>query len=290
MQADGKWSAPLPFRKQRLTLPNNYKQALNWALSPEKSLNRHPEKQEHFKIFMQTMLEKGFAEVAPSIKFNEEHWYLPIFGVYHPKKPKIRVVYDSSCRFHGLSLNDILLQGPNNAKSLLGVLIRFREYPVAVAADIEHMFYCFKVKENHLNYLRFLWYKDNDFKKSLIEYRMTVHVFGNRPSPPIATYGLKKAVENAEQRVKDFVNNNFYVDDGMTSVKTPNDAIDLLRDTQRTLQQNGQIRLHKIASNPKEVMNAFPQDDLSKELIEIELWSDNNLPVQHTLGLGQGGI
>ena len=35
MHADGKWSAPLPFREQRLTLPNNYKQALNRAFSLE---------------------------------------------------------------------------------------------------------------------------------------------------------------------------------------------------------------------------------------------------------------
>ena len=105
---------------------------------------------------MQTMLEKGFSEVALPIKSNEEHWYLPILSVYHPKKPKIRVVYDSSYRFQGLSLNDILLQGPNLTNSLLGVLIRLIEHPAAVAYNIEQMFYCFEVKKNHLNYLHFL--------------------------------------------------------------------------------------------------------------------------------------
>jgi hypothetical protein len=38
--------------------------------------------------------------------------YLLYFGVYHPRKPKkIRVVFDSSAEFHGVSLNKELLSG-----------------------------------------------------------------------------------------------------------------------------------------------------------------------------------
>jgi hypothetical protein len=57
---------------------------------------------------------------------------------------------------------------------------------IAVTADVQHMFHCFIVREDHRNYLRFLWYKDNDFEKELIEYRMRVHVFGNSPSPAVS--------------------------------------------------------------------------------------------------------
>jgi hypothetical protein len=35
---------------------------------------------------------------------NEECWYLPLFGVYHPKKPdQIRGVFDSSAKFNGMN-------------------------------------------------------------------------------------------------------------------------------------------------------------------------------------------
>jgi hypothetical protein len=46
---------------------------------------------------------------------------------------------------------------------------------------------------------------------------MKVHVFGNSPSPSIATYGLRRTADQAESKfgsdVKAFVHRNFYVDD-----------------------------------------------------------------------------
>jgi hypothetical protein len=58
-------------------------------------------------------------------------------------------------------------------------------------SDVEQMFYQFRVTEYHRDYIRFFSYQDNDFSKPLIEYRMTSHVFGNAPSPAVATYGLR---------------------------------------------------------------------------------------------------
>ena len=45
---------------------------------------------------------------------------------------------------------------------------------------------------------------------------MCVHVFGNSPSPAVATYGLRKTVQNSQEDVKEFVRKNFYVDDTIT--------------------------------------------------------------------------
>lgn len=112
-----------------------------------------------------------------------------MFGVYHPQKlDQIRVVFDSSTKYEGASVNDMLLSGPDMNNTLLGVLIRFRKEPIAVTPDMQQMFYCFAVDEKHHDFLRFLWFEDNDPQKSIGEFRMTVHVFGNSPSPAMAIY------------------------------------------------------------------------------------------------------
>jgi hypothetical protein len=66
---------------------------------------------------------------------------------------------------------------------------------------------------------------------------MKVHVFGNRPSPAVAAYGLRKTalISSCEfgLEVTDFIMNNFYVDDGLTSVPTEEQAVTLIVDTFR---------------------------------------------------------
>ena len=89
--------------------------------------------------------------------------------------------------FEGVSLNKLLLPGPDLMNNLTGVLMRFRKENIAVMCDIEQMFHSFYVDPPHRDFLRFLWFEGNDPSKLIIEYRMNVHLFGNGPSPAVAT-------------------------------------------------------------------------------------------------------
>ncbi len=281
------WVAPLPFRVPRQRLSNNREQVFTRFTSLEKTLRRKTEMRDQFLEFMRKIIDNKHAEVAPPLEENEECWYLPIFGVYHPQKPgNIRVVFDSSAKYFGTSLNDVLLSGPDLNNSLIGVLIRFRKEQVAVIADIQQMFHCFLVHRDHRNFLRFLWYRDNDMSKDIIDYRMRVHVFGNSPSPSVAIYGLRRAIhEGAHKHGKDtvqFVERNFYVDDGLISVPTEAEAISLLQRTQTSLSASN-LRLHKFASNSEAVLQAFAPEDRAV-LKDLDL-SGKATPVQRSLGL-----
>lgn len=170
--------------------------------------------------------------------------------------------------------------------SLLGVLLRFRREPVAVTTDIQQMFHCFVVREDHQNFLHFLWHRNNDLDDDVIEYRMCVHVFGNSPSPSVATYGLRRAEEGEREygtEARLFVEINFYVDDGLLSVPLEDEAITLLHNTQDMLALSN-LWLHKILSNRVAVMKAFPPDDLAKGMKDLDLSTDPP-PMQRSLGV-----
>ncbi|XP_061165703.1 uncharacterized protein LOC133174619 [Saccostrea echinata] len=165
---DGRWKAPLPFKEDRTSLPNNKPQALKRALMLDNSLRRNRTKLLHAQDFMQKIIVHGHAEIASKIAVDSECWYLPLFGVYHPRKPEsIRMVFDSSAKHEGLSLNELLIKGPDLTNNLLGVLLRFRRDEIAITGDIEQMFYNFKVTEKDRDFLRFLWHPQGDLNTSL---------------------------------------------------------------------------------------------------------------------------
>ena len=245
---------------------------------------------QHYFAFMKKLFDKGHAEPVPpqDPMLLKPCWYLPHFGVYNPQKPdKIRVVFDSAAENRGVSLNKLLLSGPDLANSLLGVLLRFRKHSTAFMADIEQMFYSFIVREDHRDFLRFLWYRDNDPNGAIVEYRMTVHVFGNTSSPAIANFGLRKTAEVGEPEfgadAKEFVDNDFYVDDGLKSLPNSQQAIDLWQRTQAML-ATGNLRLHKISSNDPKVTDAFPPDDKAADLRDLDL-NYVSAPIQRSLGV-----
>ncbi|VDH91166.1 Hypothetical predicted protein [Mytilus galloprovincialis] len=117
---------------------------------------------------MSKILDNNHAELAPPLHEHEECWYLPLFGVYHPRKSdQIRGVFDSLAKCNGVSLNSVLLTGPDLTNDLLGVLLRFRKEMVAVTVDVQHVFHCFVVRKDQRNYLRFLWHKDMTYRSTL---------------------------------------------------------------------------------------------------------------------------
>ncbi|XP_070579250.1 uncharacterized protein [Ptychodera flava] len=170
--------------------------------------------------------------------------------------------------------------------SLLGILLRFRREQTAVMGDVEQMFHSFHVNKEHRDYLRFFWFKD-DPTKPVIQYRMNVHLFGNVSSPAIATFGLRKIAEDGVstygEDVKEFIDKNFYVDDGLTSAPDAQKAISLVNRT-RDLLATRNVNFHKIVSNDEEVMTALPNEVRAKDLQSLD-FNQDTLPTQRSLGV-----
>ncbi|GAA6092938.1 uncharacterized protein LOC125138838 [Tachysurus ichikawai] len=107
-----------------------------------KRLKKDPTLHQKYTEGIRDSLLKGYAEEA--IDLNREEgcmWYLPHQPVLHPCKPeKVCIVFDFAARYQGTSLNHHVHQGPDLTNKLLGVL-KFRQEPFALNADIESMFY-----------------------------------------------------------------------------------------------------------------------------------------------------
>ena len=282
----GHITMPLPFRENSAPLPDNRAVVFNRSINTLSKLKRDERKSGQVVKAMQKTLDSGFVEPIPPEEIipsdTKRCWYIPVFPVFQPKKNKVRLVYDSSATFKNISLNSQLLQGPDWNNRLRSVLPRFRNGEVGFGADIQSMFYVFHLPDEDKDFTRFFWWKNNDPKEDLVEYRANVHIFGNTSSPSLATLGLRFAVMHSEcsQEVKDFVFHNFYVDDACGATNSAEQATSLLKDTIEALGKYN-IKLHKICSNSNKLVNSFP----SSERADSSSKDMTNSNLQHILGI-----
>ena len=263
----GKVEIPLPF-KDSPSPPKNAEAVFNRAATTLAKLKRDPEKLAQCITIMDGYLKKGHVkQLVPGV--DEEHTFIPVFPIYNANKKKTRLVFDSSAKYKGISLNDCLLQGADVTNSLLGVLLRFRHEEVAYSADIEHMFHCFDVPPDQHKFLCFYWWKDNDPAQPPSKYSATVHIFGNTSSPAIANHGLRFAASVPKEAdtsdVQELVNRHFYVDDCLKSDGSIQGAVNTLENARYVLAQAG-MRLHKLVSSHPEVLEAFPPEERAKDV------------------------
>ncbi len=298
-----KLETPLPLRNEFFAFPDNKEAVHRRENNTLRRLRRDPVKLGRCLKVMEKYLASGHVEAVPDCELSgEPHktWFLPVFPVTHHKKKKTRLVFDSSASYHNVSLNAQLIQGPDQNNSLRAVLTRFREGPIGFIADVEQMFHSFFVEPQHINLMKFFWFKDNHPDNKLSQFRAKVHVFGNCSSPAVATFCLRKAAEigkdeklpqtrlcNSTQqseiikKAQNYIARNFYVDDGLGTANSVDEAIAVI-EASRALLARTNIRLHKIMCTDNDVTNAFPPTERAHKQEEFAFNDENT---QRALGV-----
>ena len=163
--------------------------------------------------------------------------FLPHHPVINPHKPeKIRRVCNAAAKYQGVVLNDKFLSGPDLLQSLIGIIFRSREHQIALSADIEAMFLQVAVPKDDSQCLRFIWREDPEQRIEVYEF--TRHVFGAKSLPTCANYALHQvAKDNAvnNENVVRTVQRNFYMDDFLKSVRTPQEATEIYQKVKNIL-------------------------------------------------------
>ncbi|XP_058447679.1 uncharacterized protein LOC131428053 [Malaya genurostris] len=193
---------------------------------------------------IQEHVDKGYVRKLTMQELQKRHsriWYLPIFAVINPNKPgKLRLVWDAAATAHGVSLNSVLLKGPDQLTSLLSVLIRFREFQVAVCGDIKEMFHQVRMRDEDQQCQRFFWRNRNETEPST--YVVQVMTFGACCSPSIAQHVKNTNARRFEQSHKqavDAIIKQHYVDDMLVSTESEEEAIELARNVKAIHKQAG---------------------------------------------------
>ena len=181
--------------------------------------------------------------------------------MFNVNKPgKLRFVFDAAANIGSTSLNDALLPGPDLLNPLVGVLIRFRQYTVAFAADIKEMFHQINIRRDLQPAQRFLW-RSPGTTWSPDTYVMQVMIFGAVSSPCSAQYVMRK---NAEEQGGEFpdvqqaTSNNYYMDDYLDSMPTVEEAVKRVADTIE-VQSRGGFVIRNWVSNSSEVLKSVPE-------------------------------
>ena len=274
---EGHFELPLLWKNTSVRLPESLNMARKRLEGVKRRLLRDDNMKEMYRKQMETVLSRDYAE---EVRMNEwdarkRIWYVPHHPVVNPNKPgKVRIVYDCAAKSHGVSLNEELMKGPDLVNRLVGVLLRFRKDKVAIAADIESMFYQVRCAPEDRDSLRFLWWPGGDLAKEAVPHRMKVHLFGAKSSPSCAAFALLEIARRFGKyfptNVSDVIRKGFYVDNCLTTASNDEEGIQLIKNLREMLGKGG-FHLTKWISNSQEVIESVEPDERAKVVAKVDI-------------------
>ena len=273
----------LLWKADRPPLPNNFKSALSRLESVERRLQKDSKLADGYCKAINAYVEKGFARKLPPEEFamDGEQWLLPHHPVINSHKPLPRVVFDSAAKHDGVCLNDCLETGPSLHNDPPGILLRFRERPIARVGDVSDMFCHVLVKEEDRKYHRYLW-RDMDSLRPPDVYEMNCLVFGDKSSPCEANFAVIRTTEDNQEQWPEAaatVWRDIFVDDFYSSCNDVPQAVSLRADVS-SLMAKGGFPMRKWLSSSPEVLVTIPETERS---ISNENLQQGELPTGRAL-------
>ncbi|XP_055629686.1 uncharacterized protein LOC129770717 [Toxorhynchites rutilus septentrionalis] len=243
-----------------VSFPDSYPMVLKRLKQLERKLERSPELYRNVRKQIEEYQTKEYAHEATEEELRtadpKKVWYLPLNVVLNPKKPdKVRLIWDAAAMVQGISLNSMLLKGPDLLVPLVSVLLNFRERRIAFGGDFREMYHQMKMiaKDKSAQ-----WFRNNSAKEPKV-YVMNVATFGSTSSPASAQYVKNR---NAEEHAGQFpeaamaIIKRHYVDDYFDSVDTIEEAVERAKQV-RFIHKRAGFDIRNWVSNSLEVLTAL---------------------------------
>ncbi|XP_073820557.1 uncharacterized protein [Musca autumnalis] len=175
------------------------------------------------------------------------HYFIPHHCVQRPESTttKLRVVFDASAKTSSShSLNDLMYTGPTVQSDLFSIPLRFRLLKYVFTTDVEKMYRQVLISPEDRQFQLIIWRKD--VTQPITYYQLNTVTYGTRAAPYLATKCLQRlAKENAIRYplASQFLQENFYVDDGLGGADSLVMAVNLQQQLIQVMKDSG-FNLH----------------------------------------------
>ncbi|XP_055590700.1 uncharacterized protein LOC129742784 [Uranotaenia lowii] len=266
-----RFESGLLWRYDYVEFPDSYAMCFGRLQCLERKMLKDPLLRESITRQIREYQQKGYCHRATPSELDtadvRRTWYLPLGAVTNPKKPgKVRLIWDAAARVDGISLNTLLLKGPDQLTSLPAVLFRFRQHPVAVSGDIKEMYHQIRIREEDRSAQRFLWRDDPDVDPEI--FVMDFATFGSSCSPATAQFVKNTNAQQFIEEYPDAVENiisGHYVDDYVASFRSIEQAQRITSQV-KEIHLKGGFELRNFCSNCPQVVEHL--GEMSSETIK----------------------
>ena len=276
------WTANYPFKTDPAILKNNHAQAKACMLSLEKRLVKNGQFDKFNEQFQDAVTRGVFKEL--SVEEADQYVgpvnYVTLTEAYKDGEQTttpLRLCMNSSMRYQGVSLNDLLMKGPSALNNIFSVLLNFRTFPTAFVKDLSKFYQSIKVGERDKHLRRVLWRGDGINTAPKIYTTETVN-FGDKPAGCVALTGLRQTADlyqhidqEAAQKLKD----NNYVDDVATGSDTKEQAIRLSTNMDKIVEMGGfkfkSTIMSGDAGEPRKVLGTGWDTEIDTLFIDVKV-------------------
>ncbi|XP_062708920.1 uncharacterized protein LOC134288349 [Aedes albopictus] len=283
----GRFQTGLLWKYDHVEFPNSRPMAEKRFRCLKRRLASKPDLYDNVKTQISQYQAKGYAHKASPdelASFDPKRtWFLPLNVVTNPRKPnKVRLVWDAAAKVQGQSFNSALLSGPDFLAPLPAVLSSFRQFEVAISADICEMFHQILIRPEDRSAQLFLW--RDDPSKQFEVFVMDVATFGSTCSPSAAQYVKNR---NAEEFADEFpqateaITKHHYVDDFLCSVDTEQEAVELAKQVKLVHSKAG-FDIRNWLSNSNHVLTRVGEQQTESAK---KVWIDKSAAYERVLGM-----
>ena len=220
-------TATYPFEEQPSVLEDNRGQAYALLKKTENRLKANPAHGELYCEQWRDFIDRGVVSEITDAEMRE--YQGPTFYVSHHEifKPgststPIRIVVNSSLKYKGVSLNDILMKGPNFLQNLYGIQLRLREHRYILVCDMSKMYHSVHTTVIMKHIRRILW-RDMEVDRPPTTYGFDRVTFGNKPAGAVcssAVHLVADTYSDIDEDVAMKIKRDGYVDDIATGAET----------------------------------------------------------------------